>query len=103
VTALRHFSLKGGGIVMSEEKIKVTEGEKGGSLSEDIKKQLFEVSEISYSILATAGALEILMNNEFMGELLSQDAKLSANRKTGSSVMTNRESYNNKKAQRVGR
>ena len=37
VTALRHFLLKGGGIVMSEEKLKETEEEKGGSLSEDIK------------------------------------------------------------------
>jgi len=89
--------------MISEEKLKETEGEKGESLSEDMKKQLFEGSEISYSVLATADALEILMNNEFMGELLSQDAKLSANRKTGSSVMMNREAYNNKKAQRVGR
>jgi hypothetical protein len=103
VTALRHFPLKGGGIVMSEEKLNETEGEKEESLSEDVKKQLFEASEISYSILATAGALEILINNEFMGELLAQDTKLSANRKTGSSVMMNREAYNNKKAQRVGR
>ena len=32
VTALRHFLLKGGGIVMSEEKIKETEGEKKGGV-----------------------------------------------------------------------